>query len=341
MDTNWSAILQQLLDRQSLTTDQTQNLMEAWLQEAIAPELAAAILIALQAKGVTSVELAAMAQVVAGLSAPLAFEFAEPLIDTCGTGGDGTHTFNISTATAFVVAAAGVPVAKHGGRSVSSKAGSADVLECLGINLGAEHDKIYGALAATGICFLFAPHWHPAMKAVAHLRRSLGVRTVFNLIGPLVNPLAPRLQVMGVYNLELVELMAETMRILGRDRAVVLHSREGMDEVGLGAPTDLAILVKGEIGLETLTPADLGLPASGLDQLQGGDVAENAAILAQVLQGRGTIAQTNVVALNSAIALWVSNKVDSWQQGLDLAQTILASGMAWQKLTELKKFLDT
>lgn len=339
MDTNWSALLQQLLDRQPLSADQTQGLMQGWLQQAIAPELAAAILIALQAKGVTAIELATMAQVVSGMSEPVTCQFDRPLIDTCGTGGDGAHTFNISTATAFVVAAAGVPVAKHGGRSVSSKAGSADVLECLGLNLGASYDKIYGALAATGICFLFAPHWHPAMKAVAGLRRSLGVRTVFNLIGPLVNPLNPKFQVMGVYSSELVGLIAETLNLLGRDRAVVLHSREGMDEAGLAAPTDLAILTGGNVGVESLVPADLGLPWCGLDQLQGGDVIENARILAEVLQGRGTIAQTNVVALNSAIALWVSGRVDSWQAGLELARTVLANGLPWQKLTELKDFL--
>jgi anthranilate phosphoribosyltransferase len=348
MEASWSDILKQLTDHQALSIDQTELLIIGFLNQTIPPELAGAILIALQWKGLNAQELATMAKVVKSLSpannfsSDLAsgFSFSGQAIDTCGTGGDGAHTFNISTCTAFVVAAAGVPVAKHGGRSVSSRAGSADVLEILGINLAAPTAKIHNAVEAIGITFLFAPHWHPAMKAVAGLRRSLGVRTLFNLIGPLVNPLSPPLQVMGVYSRDLTEMIAETLKILGRDRAVVLHSREGMDEAGLGDHTDLAILANGKVYSDAINPLELGLAPANLDALKGGDVKENAEILKAVLQGKGTLAQTNCVALNSAIAFWVAGKVDSWQSGLDLAQSILVSGSAWQKLEQLKNYLN-
>jgi len=340
MEANWSEILKQLTEHQPLSVSQTESLMTGWLNQTIPPELAGAILIALQWKGLSAEELATMAKIVKSFSPAPDFNFAQPMIDTCGTGGDGAQTFNISTCTAFVVAAAGVPVAKHGGRSVSSRAGSADVLEALGINLAAPTELIHGAIKVIGITFLFAPHWHPAMKAVASLRRSLGVRTVFNLIGPLVNPLSPSLQVIGVYSRDLIELVAETLGILGRDRAVVLHSRERMDEAGLGDLTDLAILEKGKVRLDSIAPQELGLSHTSLEALKGGDVQENAQILQAILQGKGEVAQMNCVALNSAIALWVAGKAESWQSGLELSQTILTSGTGWQKLEELKSFLN-
>jgi anthranilate phosphoribosyltransferase len=341
MEANWTEILRQLTEHRPLSVAQSESLMSGWLNQTIPPELAGAILIALQWKGLSAEELATMARIVQSLSPESSsnLSLTGQMIDTCGTGGDGAQTFNISTCTAFVVAAAGIPVAKHGGRSVSSRAGSADVLEALGINLAAPTEKIHRAIEEVGITFLFAPHWHPAMKAVANLRRSLGVRTVFNLIGPLVNPLSPSLQVMGVYSRDLIELVAETLGILGRDRAVVLHSREGMDEAGLGNLTDLAILEKGKVRMEAISPQELGLDFASLEHLKGGDVEENAEILKAILQGKGEIAQTNCVALNSAIALWVAGKVDSWQAGLGLSQTILTSGAAWQKLEQLQSFL--
>jgi anthranilate phosphoribosyltransferase len=338
----WSSLLQQLLDRQSLSPDQAGELMQGWLTEQVPPVLSGAILAAIQAKGVSASELAGMARVLQQ-QAVVAMPVASPrLIDTCGTGGDGAGTFNISTAVAFVAAAAGVPVAKHGNRSASSRVGSADVLEALGINLAAPPQTIQAAVQTVGITFLFAPGWHPALKAVAPLRRTLGVRTVFNLLGPLVNPMRPTGQVIGVFSPTLLEAIAQALNQLGTQRAMVLHGRERLDEAGLGDATDVAILQDGQVRLTVLNPAELGLAAAPLSAIAGGDVPQNAAILKAVLQGKGTIAQQSVVALNAALALQVGEAVPNntgYAAGVSLAQDILASGAAWEKLEELVQFL--
>lgn len=335
-----SEILQQLLDRESLTPERAGQLMTGWLEETIPPVLSGAILAALQAKGIAATELAGMARVLQAQS--VRFGAAVPgAIDTCGTGGDGASTFNISTATAFVAAAAGVPVAKHGNRSASSKVGSADVLEFLGVNLQAPPEKVAAALTETGITFLFAPGWHPALKSVASLRKTLRVRTVFNLLGPLVNPLGPDGQVLGVFAPELVETMAAALAQLNIRRAIVLHGRETLDEAGLGAPTDLAIVTDGTLERAVLDPQDFGLAAAPLAALRGGDVTENAAILKAVLQGGGTQAQQDAVALNSALALQVAGLVPpgAHGEGIARAREVLTSGAAWTKLEVLAAFL--
>ncbi len=340
---NWSSLLQQILDHQSLSRQEAVELMQGWLNEAIPPELSGAILIGLQAKGVSCDELAGMAQVLHSLSIGEASRAATttPLIDTCGTGGDGASTFNISTAVAFVAAAAGVRVAKHGNRSASSRVGSADVLEFLGVNLNAPSQKVQAAVEEVGISFLFAPGWHPAMKAVAGIRKSLKVRTVFNLLGPLVNPMRPTRQVMGVYNPKLLETIALAMLQLGTDKAIVLNGREGLDEASLGDLTDLAVLCDGKVEMKTLDPQSLGLQKAPVTELRGGDVEENADIMKAVLQGKGTVAQTSVVALNAGLALEVGDAVP-WgvhEKGVELALNILASGAAWDKLEHLVEFL--
>lgn len=221
-----NGLLQQLLDRQSLSREQASGLMQAWLTETIPPVLSGAILAAIQAKGVSAEELAGMAEVLQAQSLPLdshSLPLATPLIDTCGTGGDGASTFNISTSVAFVAAAAGMLVAKHGNRSASSRVGSADVLEALGINLNASGEKIAAAVREVGITFLFAPGWHPALKVVAPLRRTLKVRTIFNLLGPLVNPLRPTGQVIGVFDSSLLAPIAQALQQLGTQHAIALH----------------------------------------------------------------------------------------------------------------------
>lgn len=334
------ALLQQLLDRQSLSRAQAVTLMQGWLQGAIPPVLSGAILAAIQAKGVSAAELAGMAQVLLEQSQPQsAGANPQPLIDTCGTGGDGASTFNISTAVAFVGAAAGISVAKHGNRSASSRVGSADVLESLGINLQATAVQIEAALQEVGITFLFAPGWHPAMKSVAEVRKTLKVRTVFNLLGPLVNPFRPTGQVIGVFTPTLLPVLATALQQLGTQRAIVLHGREGLDEAGLADQTDLAILAESQVHTEVLDPQALGLVTAPTQALRGGNLAENAAILKAVLQGRGTTAQQSAVALNAALALWVGNAVATYAEGVTLAQQILESGAAWTKLEQLVKFL--
>lgn len=347
---DWSQLLQQLLDGQSLDVTQAAILMQGWLTEAIPPVLSGAILATIQAKGVSASELAGMAQVLQAQSLGGSDTVGLPAsrIDTCGTGGDGASTFNISTAVAFVAAAGGVAVAKHGNRAASSKVGSADVLEALGVNLSANPERIKAALSEVGITFLFAPGWHPAMKYVAPIRKTLKVRTVFNLIGPLVNPLQPTGQVLGVFDTRLVETVAEALRLLGRSQAIVLHGREKLDEAGLADLTDLAILSDQQIRTLELNPADLGLTTAPTSALQGGDLQQNAEILRSVLQGRGTQAQQDAVALNAALALSVGNLVPqegvepivTYQKGVALAKEILASGAAWEKVEALVKFLE-
>ncbi len=332
---------------QSLSQAEAEVLMRGWLSESIPVAVSGALLVALQMKGVAADELAGMARVLQGQS--LGGEdgclHPTPCIDTCGTGGDGSHTFNISTAVAFVAAAAGIRVAKHGNRSASSKVGSADVLENLGIDLAASPDRVRGALEEVGITFLFARGWHPAMKAVAPLRSDLKIRTVFNLLGPLVNPLQPTGQVIGVYDPAVVPIMAAALNQLGRPRAIVLHGREQLDEAGLGDKTDLAVLQEGIVTSVVLDPQSLGLASAPVSALRGGDIAENAAILTAVLQGKGTVAQRDVVALNAALALKVGERLsgssleEELAQGLSLARDILASGAAWDKLQALVTYL--
>lgn len=339
---NPSVLLQQLLDGQSLTRSQASQLMQGWLNEEIPPVLSGAILAALQAKGVDREELVGMAQVLQSLShATTEAPLPEPRIDTCGTGGDGASTFNISTSVAFVAAAAGVTVVKHGNRSASSKVGSADVLEALGINLQAPSERIEAAVSEVGVTFLFAPGWHPAMKAVVPLRKTLKVRTVFNLLGPLVNPLRPTGQVMGVYDPSLLSILAGALGQLGTQRAIVLHGRERLDEAGLADITDLAVLEGGQVTSQELNPQELGLTLAPTEALRGGEIEENTEILRSLLQGKGTPAQQDVVALNTALALQVAGTVPMGDTtgGIAIARDILKSGAAWDKLEALVRFL--
>lgn len=341
MITDWSALLQQLMDKESLTKAQGRALMTGWLQEEISPALSGAILTALQLKGVCGEELTGMAEVLQSQSRQSEIvSHSAPLIDTCGTGGDGSSTFNISTAVAFVAGAGGIKVAKHGNRSASSKVGSADVLEYLGVKLTGEMAEYKSALHQVGITFLFAPGWHPAMKAVAPIRKELKIRTIFNLLGPLVNPLRPTGQIIGVYAPQFIEPLALALQGLGIHKAITLHGREKLDEAGLGDITDAVMVTEGKITKTEINPTELGLTSAPLTALKGGNVVENAEILKQVLQGKGTTAQQDAVILNSALALEVGEIVPfgNHQEAIDKARIILASGTAWDKLQELVNF---
>ncbi|MBE9237714.1 anthranilate phosphoribosyltransferase [Anabaena aphanizomenioides LEGE 00250] len=340
----WSNLLKQLLEHQSLSRTQAAELMQGWINETIPPELSGAILTALHFKGVSAEELTGMAEVLKSLSVQTTHDNSQnpiPLVDTCGTGGDGASTFNISTAVAFVTAAAGVPVAKHGSRSASSLTGSADVLEALGVNLNAPSEKVQAAVKEVGITFLFAPGWHPALKAVAPLRRNLKVRTVFNLLGPLVNPMRPTGQVIGVFDPKLIETIAQALNNLGTEKAIVLHGREKLDEAGLGDITDLAVLSEGKVQLTTINPEAAGVTPAPITALKGGNVQENAEILTNVLKGKGTPAQQDAVALNASLALQVAGAVPLFNhgQGVKIAKEILQSGSPWTKLEQLVEFL--
>ncbi len=338
---DWAGLLRQIVAGESLQVEQASLLMQGWLAEAIDPLLSGAILVALNGKGFSGVELAGMAKVLKSLSSGSPVVHNYPVVDTCGTGGDGADTFNISTAVAFVVAAAGVKVAKHGGRSSSSRVGSADVLEGLGVNFAADPSRIRSAVEEVGMTFLFAPGWHPAMKAVAGMRKALKIRTVFNLLGPLVNPMNPTGQVIGVSDPRLLQPIAEALGLLGVDRGIVVYGREGLDEACLGDVNDFAILRSGQVSLESHDPRGTGLAAATIADLKGGDVEENKAILRSVLQGNGTAAQMDAVALNAALVLTVGDRVMEVADGVELARSVLQSGAGWEKLEALVTYLNT
>ena len=337
---SWPLLLEQLLQGQSLEAEQATALMQAWLAEELEPVLTGALLAALRAKGVNGEELAAMAQVLRQ-ACPLPGPRPDlPLVDTCGTGGDGANTFNISTAVAFVAAACGAHVAKHGNRSASGKVGSADVLEAAGLNLKAAPAQVVAALEPAGVTFLFAPGWHPALVGLAPLRRALGVRTVFNLLGPLVNPLRPDTQVLGVGAADLLDPMADALARLGLQRAVVVHGHGGLDEASLSGPSQLRLIEGGQVRAETITPEAVGLAGAPMQALVGGELADNQAILEAVLQGRATAPQRDVVALNAALVLWASGRADSVATAVPLALEAMASGQAWQRFESLRSALE-
>ena len=336
---SWSQLLETVVQGQDLSAQQASDLMRAWLDEQLTPVQTGGFLAALRSKGMVSEELAAMATVLRQ-ACPLPCERPVlAMVDTCGTGGDGADTFNISTAVAFTAAACGVVVAKHGNRSASGKVGSADVLEGLGLQLGAPLDRVVDALSTTGVTFLFAPAWHPALVNLAPLRRSLGIRTVFNLLGPLVNPLRPQAQVLGVARQDLLDPMAGALCSLGVERSIVVHGAGGLDEASLAGSNQLRMIESGQVRSSDLTPQDVGLESAPLDALRGGELASNASILRDVLQGNATAAQSNVVALNTALVLWSAGLEDDLSAGVRRAASAMAEGLPWQRLIALRDAL--
>ncbi len=335
----WPLLLEQILAGRDLSGVEAEALMRGWLEGAIEPVLTGALLAGLRAKGTSGEELAAMASVLRE-ACPLPGERPSlELVDTCGTGGAGAESFNISTAVAFTAAACGAHVAKHGNRSASGRVGSADVLEALGLRLGAPLAAVMEALPRTGVTFLFAPGWHPALVGMAPLRRTLGVRTVFNLLGPLVNPLTPEAQVLGVARADLLDPMADALRRLGQRRAIVVHGHGGLDEATLSGPSELRLVEGGQVSRGWVDPGELGLEAADLEALRGGDVATNREILEAVLQGRGTPAQRDVVVLNTALVLKAAGLSASVADGLPLARQALADGRAWTRVEALRDAL--
>ena len=336
---SWPALLEQLLQGEALSAIQATQLMQAWLAEELTPVQTGGFLAGLRAKGLVAEELAAMAAVLRE-ACPLPCPRPDLLmVDTCGTGGDGADTFNISTAVAFTAASCGVKVAKHGNRSASGKVGSADVLEGLGLNLQATLKTVVDAITGTGVTFLFAPAWHPALVNLAPLRKSLGVRTVFNLLGPLVNPLRPQAQVLGVAKPDLLDPMAGALLRLGVDRSIVVHGAGGLDEASLAGDNDLRLIEGGEIVERLLRPEDLGLTSAPLETLRGGDQMVNQTILEAVLRGQGSAAQRDAVAFNTALVLWSSGLETDLGQAAAQAVAALDAGLPWQRLVELRKVL--
>lgn len=292
-----------------------------------------ALLVALRMKGETADEITGAAMAMRERVTPLDVD-SERLIDTCGTGGDGRGTFNISTVAAIVAAGAGAMVAKHGNRAVSSSCGSADLLGALGVHLDLDAPRMSAVLRRTGISFLFAPKLHPAMSAVAGVRRELGVRTIFNVLGPLTNPAFARRQVLGVYSDHLVELLARVLLALGAEHALVVHSRDGLDEISLSAPTHVCELRSGELRSGEITPDDLGLPAHRLESIAGGGVETNVRIALSILEGE-TGPRHDIVAANAGAALYVAGIAPTLRDGVELARESIASGRARRKLDDL------
>jgi anthranilate phosphoribosyltransferase len=298
-----------------------------------------ALIIALKAKGERPEEIAGAAEALREAAAP----FPRPDLryaDTCGTGGDGAHTINISTAAAFVAAELGVPVAKHGNRSVSSRCGSADVLEACGVNLDASPETAARCLTEVGICFLMAPRYHSGLRHAGPVRKALKTRTVFNLLGPLVNPATPCWQVMGVYAPEYTEPLARTLGLLGCEAALVVHG-SGLDEIALHGPTTAALWRDGEVQTFELTPADAGLEERPVSELAGGSPEENAAWLKGLLSGEGCDAHNEVVALNVGALLWISGEAADFRAGTEVALDVLRMGSAVGRLEDLAKLSST
>ncbi len=263
----------------------------------------------------------------------------DALVDTCGTGGDTSGTFNISTATAFVVAGAGVRVAKHGNRSVTSKCGSADVMEALGVNINLAPARIAACLEEVGMAFLFAPAMHSAMKHVQAARRELRLRTVFNLLGPLTNPARATCQVVGVYSADLVEKLAEALSMLGLHRALVVHGSDGLDEITISAPSRIGEVREGQVHTYEVTPEEFGLHRAGLEDISGGDAALNAQLIREVLGGKKS-ARRDVVLLNAAAALVAAGRADHLTDAVPIAARAIDSGAAAGKLEALIAFTN-
>ena len=324
--------IERLIERQDLTRAEVVAAMEEIADGGATPAQVGAFLAALRLKGETVDEITGAAEVMRARVDRVRVD-REVFVDTCGTGGDGRHTFNISTGAAFAVAGAGVCVAKHGNRAVSSRAGSADVLAALGVNVDAPKDVVERAISEVGIGFLFAPRLHPAFKAVAGIRRELGVRTVFNLLGPLANPAGARHQVMGVYEARWVPVLGGVLAKLGARHAFVVHG-EGLDEVAVTGMTHVCEVKDGTTDRYAMVPEDMGLPRHPVESLAGGDASENARILRDVLGGQKGPPRDAVLA-NAAAALVSAGAAGDLRHGVRLAAESLDRGAAYEKLRQL------
>lgn len=323
-----------LLDRADLTHAQMLEIMRQIMLGELTPAQIAGILIALRMKGETVDEIAAAAEVMRELSTKVKVTSHMHLVDTCGTGGDGIQTFNVSTASAFVAAAAGARVAKHGGRSVSSTCGSADVLETLGVNVNMTPEQVGHCVDEIGIGFMFAPNHHSAMKHAAPVRRELGVRTLFNLLGPLTNPAGARRQVMGVFDRDLTGKLARVLQRLGSEHVLVVHGADGMDEISFAGDTYVAELKNNEVREYTLNPQQFGLNLHSAESIRVRDAQESRALVLAVLNGEAGPAR-DIVLLNAGAGIYVAGVAESLEAGIALAAKAIDSGAALTKLNHL------
>ena len=327
------ALIDKLQRRQDLSVDEAAAAMDEIMEGRAQPAQIAGLLIGMAMKGERPAEVVGLARTMRAKATRLSRDF-QPVFDTCGTGGDRAHTFNVSTVTALVLAACGVRVAKHGNRSVSSRCGSADVFEALGVNVAAEPQVVERCLEEAGIAFFFAPTFHPSMRHAAQARRELGVRTAFNLLGPLTNPAGATRQLVGVPRPELTELVARSLSMLGAERAWVVHGADGLDEISTTGYTKVSECRNGAVNTFYLHPADVRLPKAAPDALRGGDASQNAAIARRILAGERGPAR-DIVLLNTAAALLIAGAVHTIDEGLGRAGEAIDTGRAAAVLEKL------
>ena len=336
-----SEILNILLEGKNLDDLTSRSLMQRWLNDEISDVQTGAFLSALRAKGCTGVELSSMAEELLNVCD---LPVARPnlyMVDTCGTGGDGANTFNISTAVAFVAASCGAKIAKHGNKSASGKVGSADVLLNLGLNLNCSLKKVISAVNEIGITFLFAPVWHKSLIKLAPLRKALGIRTVFNQLGPLVNPLRPNAQVLGVASEDLLEPMGTALLRMGMNRVIVVHGSGGLDEASLQGDNKLVFVENGKLRFSKINILDFNLDNISNDKLVVSGSDSNEEILKSVLNGSGQKSHKDVVALNAALVLWAAGIEDDLHKGFNKALFSINQGNPWEKFLLLKTYLSS
>ena len=333
-------ILNILLGGKNLDDSTSRLLMQRWLNDEISDVQTGAFLGAFRAKGCSGVELSSMAEELLKVCELPVDRPNLYMVDTCGTGGDGANTFNISTAVAFVAASCGVKIAKHGNKSASGKVGSADVLLNLGLNLNCSLEKVISAVNDIGITFLFAPYWHKSLIKLAPLRKTLGIRTVFNQLGPLVNPLRPNAQVLGVASEDLLEPMGGALLKMGMNRAIVVHGSGGLDEASLQGDNKLVFIERGELRFSKINISDFNHENISNEKLVVSNSDSNEEILNNVLNGSGEKSHKDVVALNAALVLWVAGIEDNLHEGFKKALFSINQGIPWKNFLLLKNYLS-
>ena len=335
---NIKQALETVLNQKSLSGEQMREVMLQIMTGKTSNAQMAGFLIALRCKGETVTEITAAAEVMRELASPVCVT-GKHIIDTCGTGGDGANTFNISTTCAFVVAAAGGTVAKHGNRSVSSSSGSADVLETAGINLNLSAEQVSDCVKEIGLGFLFAPKYHGAMKHAIGVRKEMGVRTIFNILGPLSNPATAKNQLIGVFSKDWLEPLAQVLKNLGSEHVLIVSADDGLDEISIASPTSVAELKNGMISRYEITPESFGLKRGNLAELAVNDANSSLTILKSVLNNNSSTAK-DIVLLNSGAAIYAANLVDSLSAGIAKAEKVIANGLALAKLEALIEFTN-
>ena len=331
-------IIKKLTERQDLTKEEMTYLFDNLMEGNLTDAQIGAVLIGLKMKGESVLEIETAARIMKEKAVKVVVKDKSKLVDTCGTGGDRLNTFNVSTISAFIVAGAGGKVAKHGNRSISSKCGSADIMEALGIKIELTAEEVSRQIEEIGLGFMFAPLFHPSMKNVIKQRREIGVRTIFNILGPLSNPADANYQVMGVYDKSLVEPLTKVLQNLGVKKAYIVHGLDGLDEVSITAETYVGEINESDINFYTVKPEDFGLNRANVSEIQGGDVECNKEIALSILQGKDYSSKTDFVALNSAFALKVIGLVDSIKDGIDLAKETIYNKKGYEVLEKLRNF---